>query len=70
MTLVDEKKDVNQWEFFSYFIRLVNAVVYVKLTLSSEDGRAIIVNIEQTEREKTVNFQLLKQEVYWQGKLS
>ena len=40
MTLADEKKDVNQWRSFSYFVRLVNAVAYEKLALSSEEEKS------------------------------
>ena len=60
----EEKKAVIQWERFSNFNRLVNAVAYVRRAMSKHKPATLIVSVEEREKAKTTIFKLLQQEQF------
>ena len=60
----EEKKNVIQWERFSNFNRLVNAVAYVPQAMSKHKPATFIVSVEEREKAKATIFKLLQQEQY------
>ena len=59
-----EKKAVIQWERFSNFNRLVNAVAYVRRARSKHKPATLIVSVEEQEKAKATIFKLLQQEQF------
>ena len=56
-TQTEEKKAVIQWERFSNFNRLVNAVAYVRRAMSKHKPATLIVSVEEREKSKSKNLQ-------------
>ena len=63
-TQTEEKKAVIQWERFSNFNRLVNAVAYVRRAMSKHKPATLIVSVEEREKAKATIFKLLQQEQF------
>ena len=63
-TQTEEKKAVIQWERFSNFNRLVNAVAYVLRAMSIHKPATLIVSIEEREKAKATICKLLQQEQF------
>ena len=63
-TQTEEKKAVIQWERFSNFNRLVNAVAYVRQAMSKHKPVTLIVGVEEREKAKATIFKLLQQEQF------
>ena len=63
-TQTEEKKAVIQWERFSNFNRLVNAVAYVRPVMSKHKPATLIVSVEEREKAKATIFKLLQQEQF------
>ena len=63
-TQTEEKKAVIQWERFSNFNRLMNAVAYVRRAMSKHKPATLIVSIEEREKAKATIFKLLQQEQF------
>ena len=63
-TQTEEKKAVIQWELFSNFNRLVNAVAYVRRAISKHKPVTLIVSVEEREKAKATIFKLLQQEQF------
>ena len=58
-TQTEEKKAVIQWERFSNFNRLVNAVAYVRRAMSKHKPATLIVSVEEREKAEATIFKLL-----------
>ena len=63
-TQTEEKKAVIQWERFSNFNRLVNAVAYVRRAMSKHKPATLIVSVEEREKAKATIYKLLQQEQF------
>ena len=64
MIQAEEKKAVIQWERFSNFNRLVNAVAYVQRASSEHKPATLVVSIEEGEKAKAIIFELLQREQF------
>ena len=63
-TQTEEKKAVIQWERFSNFNRLVNAMAYVRRAMSKHKPVTLIASVEEREKAKATIFKLLQQEQF------
>ena len=63
-TQTEEKKAVVQWERFSNFNRLVNAVACVRRATSKHKPATLRVSVEEREKAKATIFKLLQQEQF------